>query len=109
MLALLERIRRQDAGEIEPPEIAISGALPRGDEVGDWDEDAAEDGEDESEVVTSLQLTAHPMQAPAQTAGGWQWLTWRSENAKLGACVMPGLMGSCEGQNLLGVVAACML
>ena len=58
VLALLERIKRQDAGEIEPPAIAIGGFRGNG---GDFADDEDEDGddievEDDLEVCCSLFL-----------------------------------------------------
>lgn len=47
VLALLERIKRQDAGEIEPPAIAIGGFRGNGaDDVDDEDEDEDDDDND---------------------------------------------------------------
>lgn len=52
VLALLERIKRQDAGEVEPPAIAIGGF--RGPS-GDSDEEEDESDEDD-EIVDDLEV-----------------------------------------------------
>jgi hypothetical protein len=63
VLALLERIRQQDAGEIEPPAIALSGQPGRrgaaeagGDLEGDGGE--AGEGEDDVDIVDDLDVSA---------------------------------------------------
>lgn len=61
MLALLERIRQQDAGEIEPPAIALSGQVGRRGAAGaggDWEEEGGEvGGEDDSDTVDDLDVS----------------------------------------------------
>ncbi len=55
MLALLERIKRQDAGEIEPPAIAIGGfrGASAEDDLDDDHDDDEVDIEDDLEVPDS--------------------------------------------------------
>ena len=55
VLALLERIRRQNAGEIEPPATAIGGF--RGASAGG----DSDDGEDELEVKDDLEVRGRPL------------------------------------------------
>ncbi len=61
VLALLERIKRQDAGEIEPPAIAIGGFRGSGEDYVDEDDDNDDDMEieDDLEVCCSLR-NLHP-------------------------------------------------
>lgn len=50
MLALLDRIKKQEAGEVEPPAIAISGMPSRDSAVDDLDDDIIDDEEDDFDV-----------------------------------------------------------
>ncbi len=63
VLALLERIRQQDAGEIEPPVIALSGQVGRrgaAEAGGAAEEEGGQDGqeEDDVDIVDDLDVSA---------------------------------------------------
>ena len=72
MLALLERIKRQDAGEIEPPAIAIGGfrGASAEDDLDDDDDDDEVEVEDDLEVPDSCPDTTPYVIGPSHARFG---------------------------------------